>query len=86
MLLPSIIPHTSFVTACVNAPTVNKMSATRITLLRPSLSARIPASGLATKAKRLVQEVIRLLSKVVSERFDRSEPIDTRVEEITPVL
>lgn len=37
-------------------------------------------------ANRLVQDVIRLLSTVVRVRFERSEPIDTSVEEITPVL
>ena len=37
------------------------------------------------RAKRLVQEVMRLLSSVVSGR-DKSGPIDTRVEEMTPVL
>lgn len=85
-LLPSIMPHTWPVTACIKAPRVNRTSATSITLRRPSLSANIPAKGLANKAKRLVQDVIRLLSRVVRTRSDRSEPIDTRVEEMTPVL
>lgn len=86
ILLPKIIPHTWCVAACINDPRVNNISATRMTLLRPSLSANIPASGLAMRAKRLVQEVTRLLSNVVRGRFDRSEPMDTRVEDITPVL
>lgn len=37
-------------------------------------------------ANKLVQDVIRLLSTVVRLRFERSEPIDTSVEEMTPVL
>lgn len=85
-LRPAIIPHTLPVTACHNAPTAKRASATRITFLRPSLSARTPARGLAIRANRLVQDVIRLLSRVVRGRLERSEPIETSVEEITPVL
>jgi hypothetical protein len=33
-----------------------------------------------------VQEVIKLLSRVVRARCERSRPTDTRVDEITPVL
>ena len=57
-----------------------------ITHLLPNLSAKEPATGLATRAKRLVQDVTRLLSSVERGRFERSEPIDTSVEDITPVL
>lgn len=86
MLRPAIIPHTVFVTACNSAPRAKRTSATRITFLRPSLSASAPATGLATRANKLVQDVIRLLSRVDRVRFERSEPIDTRVDEMTPVL
>ncbi len=64
---------------------VNSISANRITCFRPSLSASTPASGLAISAKRLVEDVIKLLSSVDSG-WDRSEPMDTRVDDITPVL
>lgn len=57
-----------------------------MTVFRPDLSARIPANGLATSANKLVQDVIRLLSSVVSGRPDKSDPIDTRVADMTPVL
>jgi hypothetical protein len=57
-----------------------------MTLLRPSVSARMPVSGDATRAKKEVHDVTRLLSKVVRGREERSEPMDTRVEDMTPVL
>lgn len=86
MLLPAIIPHTDPVTACHSAPAVKRTSAIRIIFCRPSLSARIPARGLAIRAKRLVQDVISDLSSVVRGRLDRSLPMETRVEDMTPVL
>ena len=61
------------------------MSATNTTYLRPRRSANTPASGLAANANRLVVEVIKLLSRVESG-CDRSGPMETRVELITPVL
>lgn len=64
---------------------VNRTSATRMTYFRPSRSANIPARGLAIKANRLVEDVIRLLSRVESGR-ERSDLMDTKVEEMTPVL
>lgn len=85
MLLPNIIPGTLLVKACHNAPTVNSISATRTTYFRPRRSASTLAKGLAIRAKRLVEEVIKLLSRVDSG-WERSGPIETRVEEITPVL
>lgn len=42
--------------------------------------------GLAINANRLVHDVMRLSSSVVNGRLDRSEPIVTRVEDMTPVL
>jgi hypothetical protein len=42
--------------------------------------------GLAINANRLVHDVIRLLSRVVNGRFERSVPTVTKVEEMTPVL
>ena len=68
------------------APRINKPSATRITLFLPSLSARTLATRLAMRAKRLVELVIRLLSSVSRGRYERSEPMETRVEDMTPVL
>ena len=53
--------------------------------LRPNLSAKIPVMGLAIKAPRLVQDVMRLLSSVV-RGCPRSVPMETRVEDMTPVL
>lgn len=71
--------------ACIIAPKIKRMSARRITRFRPRRSARTPAIGLEIRAKKLVEEVIRLLSRVLSGLEERSEPIDTSVEEITPV-
>ena len=68
------------------APNANRISATSMTLRRPYLSARTPIKGLAINANRLVHDVMRLSSSVVNGRLDRSEPIVTRVEEMTPVL
>lgn len=86
ILLPSIMVQTLAAKDCSNAPIINRASAITIIHLRPSLSARMPASGLARRAKKLVQEVIRLLSRVVRERWERSKPMETKVDEITPVL
>ncbi len=80
------MPATVVVRACQRAPRTNKTSATRITLFRPSLSASILATGLARRAQRLVQLVIKLLSSVPRGRWERSEPMQTRVEDMTPVL
>ena len=86
ILLPTIIPQTSEVTACHREPMINRTSAIRITRLRPNLSPKIPPNGLATSANKLVLDVIRLLSSVVRLRSERSEPMATNVDEITPVL
>jgi hypothetical protein len=60
--------------------------ARRITGLRPVTSARTPVSGLATRAKNEVELVMRLLSRVVRGRARSVGSIETRVEEMTPVL
>jgi hypothetical protein len=57
-----------------------------MTFRRPNLSASTPVNGLAINANRLVQDVIRLLSSVVNGRPERSDPMVTKVDEITPVL
>jgi hypothetical protein len=57
-----------------------------MTLRRPKESARIPVRGDATRAKKDVQDVIRDLSSVVRGWEERSEPTETKVEEMTPVL
>ena len=43
-------------------------------------------SGEARSAKKEVHDVMRLLSSVVSGREERSLPMETSVEEMTPVL
>jgi hypothetical protein len=68
------------------APMMKSRSAPRITFLRPSVSARTPVTGEARSAKNDVHDVMRLLSRVVRGREERSEPMETRVEDITPVL
>jgi len=65
---------------------MNSRSANRITGLRPQVSARRPEAGLASSANRAVAEVRRDLSRVVRGWEDRSVPMETRVEEMTPVL
>ncbi len=84
--LPKIMPKTFEANVCRSAPIVKSTSAVTITHFRPHLSARTPATGLTSKAQKLVLEVIRDLSRVVNSRFERSDLIDTRVLEITPVL
>ena len=85
-LRPNIIPHTVPVNACQRAPAINSASAIMITHFLPTLSATTPARGLAIRANRLVDEVTKLLSKVVRCRWERSDPTEIRVEDITPVL
>lgn len=46
----------------------------------------MPVSGEKRSAKRDVLDVMRDLSRVVRGREDRAELIETRVEDITPVL
>lgn len=57
-----------------------------MTRWRPRASLREPDSGEARRAKSEVEDVIRDLSRVVSAREERSVPMETRVEEMTPVL
>ena len=65
---------------------MNRTSAIKMTRLRPNLSPSIPPNGLATSANKLVLDVIKLLSSVVRLRWERSVPMATSVDEITPVL
>lgn len=65
---------------------INMIEATRMTRLRPSVSAREPVQGEARRAQKEVAEVIRDLSSVVRRRPERSVWIETRVEDMTPVL
>jgi hypothetical protein len=46
----------------------------------------MPVIGEARRAKKEVHDVTRLLSRVVRGREERSEPMDMRVEDMTPVL
>lgn len=57
-----------------------------MTGLRPRVSAKRPVTGLASRAKKDVAEVMRDLSRVVRARDERSVLMEIRVEEITPVL
>ena len=61
-------------------------SASRITRLRPRELARRPLAGETRSAKREVEAAIIDLSKVVRGREEREVLMETRVEEITPVL
>ena len=45
----------------------------------------MPVTGLAIRPPRLVQEVMRPMSSVV-RGWPRSEPMETRVDDMTPVL
>jgi len=83
---PRIMPHTLEERDCHRAPTMKRASATRMTRLRPSPSAMSPEIGLARSAKREVADVMKDLSRVVRARSERSEPMETRVEDMTPVL
>jgi hypothetical protein len=64
---------------------MNRTAGTKITHLRPYLSAKSPVVGAERSAKREVMAVTRALSGVVRGRLERSEPMETRVEEMTPV-
>jgi hypothetical protein len=81
-----IMPQTEDVRACHKAPTTKSTSARRMTGLRPRWSASRPVRGEARSAKREVQLVMRDLSRVVRGREERSVLMETRVEEMTPVL
>ena len=69
----------------MRAPIVKRMSAKRMTRLRPRRSARMEESGEKRRAKRAVEEVIIDLSKEVRGRLEREVSIETSVAEITPV-
>lgn len=49
------------------------------------MSAKNPVDGAESNASKLVMAVMRLLSAVVRARWERSESMETRVEDITPV-
>ena len=63
----------------------NRISASSIITFLPYLSASRPVMGLAIKAPRLVHDVIKDLSMLSNGR-PKSLLIETRVDEITPVL
>jgi len=73
-------------TAWASAPMMNRQDARRRTGLRPRRSARNPVTGEAKRAKREVEEVIRDLERVERGAFERSLWMETRVDDITPVL
>lgn len=64
---------------------MNNASAIKTTGFLPRESARRPVSGEAMRANNEVHDVIMLLSQVVRGRDERSELMETRVDEITPV-
>jgi hypothetical protein len=82
---PTIISHTDGANACNTAPTMNRMSAMRITRLRPSESASRPLRGEMSSAKSEVEAAMRDLSSVVSGREEREVLIETSVADMTPV-
>lgn len=67
------------------APTVKRMAGTSMTDFLPNRSANNPVEGAEIKASSEVMAVTRALSGVVRGRFDKSDPMDTRVLEMTPV-
>jgi hypothetical protein len=77
---------TEWAVAWRRAPAMKSRDARRITGLRPVDEARRPVRGLAMSAKREVELVIRLLSRVVRGRARSEGPMEMRVEEMTPVL
>jgi hypothetical protein len=67
---------------------MKRTSARRIHVRLPSTSASQPAVGEARRAKKEVADVMRDMWRVVKGTLllERSVPIETRVEEMTPVL
>ena len=65
MLLPTTMSDTGVMTDLHKAPVMKRTSAINKIGLRPILSANSAARGLAIRALRLLQEVIKLLSRVV---------------------
>src|SRR5690349_9547402 len=84
-LLPRTMTVTVEAKAWIRAPSVKRRDASKMTRLRPKLSARTEENGEMTRAKSEVEEVMIDLSRGVRCRDEREEPRDTRVEEITPV-
>jgi hypothetical protein len=86
MARPSTMTGTVPATASMRAPATKSTSERRMTGLRPSASASRPERGDATRAPTDVMEVIRLLSSVDNGALERSLWIETRVDDMTPVL
>lgn len=64
---------------------MKRISAYRMTCLRPSRSARTDEKGDIISAKSDVEDVMIDLSIEVNSRFESEGPIDTRVADTTPV-
>jgi hypothetical protein len=69
----------------MTAPRTNSTSASKMTRLRPNLSAIRDENGEISRASSAVHDVIIDLSHEVRARFDRDAPMDTRVAEMIPV-
>jgi hypothetical protein len=80
------MPATDEALAWQRAPAMKRASEMRMTGLRPSASASRPEAGLARRAKTEVMLVTSDLSSVVRGRWERSLWMETRVDEMTPVL
>jgi hypothetical protein len=71
--------------AWTTAPSTKRMSANRMTFLRPKRSAKPDESGETMSARRAVDDVMMDLSIELSARCDSESPIETRVADMTPV-
>jgi hypothetical protein len=85
-LLPRIMSATVDERAWIRAPRMKRRDARRIMGRRPRASLRRPEGADARSAKSEVEDVMRDLETVVRGAEERSLPMETRVEEITPVL
>lgn len=64
---------------------MNRMSATKMTRLRPRVLASWPEIGETKRAKREVEAAMRDLSTVLSSWEESEVPIETSVADMTPV-
>lgn len=82
---PATMLTTVVLPAWSRAPVMKRISATRMTRLRPRESASSEANGEMSRADSEVHEVMMDLSSEVSVLPESEVPIDTRVAEMTPV-
>lgn len=82
---PSTMAATVSLTAWMAEPTAKSASAMSTTRRRPSRSASTDEKGDTSSASSDVTDVMTLLSSAVSSRPESAVPIETSVEEMTPV-